>query len=104
MLETISENCGVFDNEVVLNLVNDYPSNWVTFNISHEGKRYHCEAKLFAEPSGFGINEGRISKFCVKEYTDSGDKGETLYAFDRGLDFDDLPEGVLDKILEAFPV
>ncbi len=65
--------------------------------------RYVC-AKVYDSPSIFGINNGRVSKLAIgktairdhnKNFFD-----QMAYNYDRGLDFDDLPEGVLDSILE----
>jgi hypothetical protein len=67
-------------------------------------------AKVYDEPSTYGINDGRVSKLAVgktairdrnKAYFDQID-----YNYDRGLDFDNLPAGMLDQIvteLEKLP-
>lgn len=39
-------------------------------------------AKVYDEPSNFGINEGRISKLELRQ------NGKIVYNYDRGLDID----------------
>jgi len=46
-------------------------------------------AKVYDEPSGYGIDEGRVSKLWV----------DGLFNYDRGDDFDQLPDGWLRVIL-----
>ena len=82
-------------------------TGWITVEI--DGR--WIQAKVYNEPSTFGINNGRISKLAIskpsgrdpnKPYFDQMD-----YNYDRGLDFDNLPDGVLDKVvaeLEALPM
>lgn len=56
-------------------------SNWIRGNLKTDPKIRFC-AKIFAKPSGFGINGGRISKmevFTVKPQ-------ECLFNYDRGED------------------
>lgn len=80
---------------------------WITVII--EGR--WVQAKVFNEPSTFGINNGRVSK-CTIGKTDARDPtrdyfSQLDYNYDRGLDFDYLPDGLLDKIvveLEALPL
>jgi len=68
------------------------------------------EAKLYNLPSRFGINNGRVSKCAIGKSNkrDSCKKffSQMDYNYDRGLDFDNLPPGVLNKIiaeLESLP-
>ena len=75
--------------------------NWITAEI--EGR--WVEAKVFAKPSTFGINDGRVSKLTIGK-TDVRDRHSNFleqmaYNYDRGLDFDDLPPGVLNRIVGA---
>lgn len=42
----------------------------------------HYTAKVYDEPSDFGINCGRISKLTLKQ------DGKFVYNYDRGLDLD----------------
>lgn len=48
-----------------------------------------------------GINSGRISKLQIRLWSD-GKKGEVVYNYDRGLDFDNCPADVLAHILKKF--
>lgn len=69
--------------------------NWITISINN---RYEAFCKVFAEESDYGINQGRISKLQVKDTK----KGDTIYNYDRGLDFDNAPKTILNQILKAF--
>ena len=53
-------------------------------------------AKVYDEGSTWGINEGRVSKLTVYA-TDR--KSAEIYNYDRGLDFDNAPAGLVDQIL-----
>jgi hypothetical protein len=81
-------------------------TNWVTARVCGRW----CQAKLFDIGSGYGINGGRISKLSVAKegidflgvesglpYLDNLD-----YNYDRGLDFDELENGLLEKIVSKF--
>lgn len=79
---------------------------WITAII--EGR--WVQAKVYDEPSCFGINDGRVSKLCIgkTQYRDPMQNffEQMCYNYDRGLDFDDTPPGLLDKIvaeLETLP-
>lgn len=41
--------------------------NWVSGELEYNGATYKVQAKVFDEPSQYGINNGRISKLWVKE-------------------------------------
>ena len=81
-------------------------TGWITAII--EGR--WVQAKVYDEPSTFGINNGRVSKLAVGK-TDKRDHMSNFFDqmdfnYDRGLDFDSLPKGLLYKIvdeLEALP-
>ncbi len=81
-------------------------NNWITAIIDG----HWCQAKVFDVGSGYGINFGRVSKLSVGKSAERDRSqnflNQTAYHYDRGLDFDDLPPGVLDSIvaqLEALP-
>jgi len=62
------------------------------------------QAKVYDLPSDYGINEGRVSK-CAIGKTAKRNPGENFFDqidfnYDRGLDFDNLPDGLLSKILK----
>ncbi len=59
---------------------------------------YRWYAKVYDVGSGWGIDGGRVSKLSI---SDSGDT--EVYNYDRGLDFDNAPAGLVAKILALFP-
>ncbi len=81
-------------------------TGWITAEIAGRW----VQAKVYDNPSEYGINNGRVSK-CVIGKTNVRNPNEDFFAqmdfnYDRGLDFDNLPSGVLDKVLvelEALP-
>jgi hypothetical protein len=76
---------------------------WVTAIV--EGR--WVQAKVYDEPSMFGVNGCRVSKIAISK-TDSHEQGKNFfeqmcYNYDRGLDFHDeelLPDTLLQKILK----
>ena len=83
-------------------------SGWITAII--EGR--WVQAKVYDEPSMFGVNEGRVSKLSIGKtdaYTPYSSFFDQMdYNYDRGLDFKrrTLPVAVLRKIvasLETLP-
>lgn len=62
------------------------------------------QAKVFTEPSEYGINDGRISKLCVSK----SDKWEGFYPskilfnYDRGLDLGRPDLKIVKKLLAVF--
>lgn len=76
-------------------------TGWITAEI--EGRWVH--AKVYDAPSTFGVRNGRVSKLAIGKAA-SRDPAKPFfeqmaYNFDRGLDFDELPDGVLDAVLVA---
>ena len=61
-------------------------------------REYWWQAKVYVEGSRFGINGGRVSKLTICA-TPTWDHTQVLYNYDRGLDFDNCPTGVLEGIL-----
>lgn len=65
---------------------------------------FQYEAKVYDNPSIFGINQGRISKLYIY-----GKRGKILAMYERGWsgDNDDGPQGklgdVVKKILRRYP-
>jgi hypothetical protein len=55
-------------------------SNWVSGKTSYNDIEYKWSAKLYDEPSTFGINDGRVSKLEVINST------ERIIHYDRGWD------------------
>lgn len=75
-------------------------TGWITAVIDG----HWFQAKVYDRPSTFGINDGRVSKLAVfKESFRDPTRSffdQTCYNYDRGLDFDEAPEGLVDKIVE----
>lgn len=91
-----------------MKIINPYSTRtgWITAII--EGR--WVEAKVYSEPSTFGINHGRVSKCAIGRTAERDPSKDFLsqlaYHYDRGLDFDELPPGVLGRViakLEALP-
>jgi len=68
------------------------------------------QAKVYDEPSCYGINDGRVSKLAIG-ISDKRDPNKNFFDqmafnYDRGLDFNNLPAGVMESIvaqLERLP-
>lgn len=73
---------------------------WVTAIIDDRW----CQAKVYDLPLEYGINGGRVSILLIGKLDihmkDKNFMAQLDYNYSRGLDFDNLPEGVLDSILE----
>jgi hypothetical protein len=54
---------------------------------------YRFESVVYGEPSHFGINGGRVSKLWIY------DGAVTVYAYDRGLNLDKAPAGLVDRLV-----
>lgn len=64
-----------------------------------------CQAKIYDQPSEYGINGSRVKILFVGKISIQVEEKDFLPQMDysyygRVLDFDNLPEGVLDSILE----
>ena len=72
---------------------------WINGKI--DGYRY--EAKVYSIGSVHGINGGRVSKLSVCQEADNPCLDDlAIYNYDRGLDFDNAPDGLIDRILERY--
>lgn len=82
-------------------LENDKNTGWVTAIIEDRW----VMAKVYDEPSDFGINCGRVSKLTIgKTNSRNANKNffdQMCYNYDRGLDFDDTPKGLVEKIVSS---
>lgn len=77
-------------------------TNWVVGTY----KGLEVQAKVFDEPSEFGIREGRVSKLEVSRSKDeirsraSSRMGkDVLYSYDRGEDVNKLSSSIFDGLL-----
>lgn len=66
-------------------------SGWITVEIDG----YHIQAKVYDEPSSFGVRGCRVSKLTIYNKFK-----RVYYSYDRGLIFDNTPKGLLDKVLK----
>ncbi len=57
------------------------------------------EAKVYDTPSDYGIDDGRVSKLCISSGAQWAGLNDAIFNYDRGLDFDETPAGLLDQIL-----
>ena len=91
-------------------------SAWITLCLDV----YHVEAQAFRPPSQYGIgardNDGnwlpgvdpdnlpqsaRISRLTITTSPTDWGKPSAIYNYDRGLDYDDTPPGLLNAVIAA---
>lgn len=65
---------------------------WARGIIGINGRRLKYEAKVYDEPSEYGLFEGRVSKLCITE------NGKEVFNYDRGIDIDSDDEDVNNAI------
>ncbi len=80
---------------------------WITAQI--EGR--WVQAKVYDRSSTFGINDGRVCKLSISKTGQYNRNlpffGQMEYSYDRDTAFDNLPDDLLDKIvneLEVLPI
>lgn len=73
-------------------------AEWSDFTAKIGKDEFNIEAKVFEEPSDFGIDNGKISKLRITNKTDS--KQEINY--DRGWDIKPHKSGSLKKVYDEF--
>jgi len=85
----------------------DADTNWVEAIIDNRW----VLAKVYNEPSDYGINSGRVSKLAISKTSNRDPQKpyfpQICYNYDRGLDFDRTPKGLVDSVvsqLEALPL
>lgn len=62
-------------------------------------KDYFATAKIYGQPSKYGIGGGRISKLSITR-GDHWNPRAQVYNWDRGLDIDNINAGVLKEIIQ----
>ena len=79
---------------------------WITAEIAGRW----VQAKVYDAPSTYGVRNGRVSNLAIGKTQDRAPNKpffpQMAYNYSRGLDFDNLPIGVLDAVLaelEALP-
>lgn len=85
-----------------VNIENIYPTQgegdiWLSGDCNINDHGYHFNAKVYQEPSEFGINGGKVSKLCI------GDDEKCILNYDRGWDILDpmITPDILEDIVEA---
>lgn len=78
----------------------DIDTNWITAIIEDR----YVVAKVFDEPSTYGINGGRISKLAILKTSTRDCSADWVsqvdYNYDRGLDFSNISNELLFKIID----
>lgn len=59
-----------------------YASNWVVGTFENRGATYRFNAKVYPEPSIYGIKEGRVSNLWVKNLK----LDKEVFNYNRGFD------------------
>lgn len=73
---------------------------WVSFLVmGTDMNGYICDALVFAEPSRYGIEEGRVSKLTVIDEA----SGKQVFHFDRGHREGKAPAGIVRQVAGTFP-
>ena len=85
-----------------VNIENIYPTQgegdiWLSGDCNINDHGYHFNAKVYQEPSEFGINGGKVSKLCI------GDDEKCILNYDRGWDILDpmITPDILEDVVEA---
>lgn len=58
------------------------------------------EAKVFENPSSWGINDGRVSKLLIYKMKDG--EWDLTYEYDRGGEVGEIDEADLKKVLSFY--
>lgn len=82
--------------------VTESDGNWVTGLVDG----HWFQAKVFANPSEYGIKDGRVSKLVISKTNvwPGFYREKLLFNYDRGLDFGRTNSKLVNKILAAFSV
>lgn len=97
-LITGNEFIGNYKNVEKMTVI-EINQNWITF--IYDG--HWVQAKVYSEPSSFGVDDSRISKLCIAPGRDFKGLDEAIYNYDRGLDFDNTTSDIVKEILLIFP-
>lgn len=89
-----AENWGIF-RQYKLNR-NYKDTGWLAFILTNGIRFYRVEAKVYDEPSDYGIYGGRVSKLNIRDK----ETGDYIFFYDRGLDQGDADE-ILAEIANA---
>lgn len=78
---------------------------WMNVRFSFGGQSFRAQALVFDVPSRFGIAQGRVSKMAVWRIDvvpgtqPLRTTSVEIFNFDRGLDFDRAPAGLIDALV-----
>jgi hypothetical protein len=103
-MKRVTPYIGEYDDTLPVTITKKDSPNWLEGIATINGKKYWFQAKVFENPSTFGIKNGRISKLVICP-GDTWKPLETIYRYDRGLN-QETEEGsiVVDFLLKVFPV
>lgn len=80
-------------------LVPHSQTGWITAIIED----HWVQAKVYDEPSTYGVNNGRVSKIAISKTSSRNPNAnffdQLCYNYDRGLDFDNAPPQLVNKII-----
>lgn len=81
---------------------NENADGWKQGTVTHAGKKYTFQAKVYDEGSDYGINGGRVSKLSV--IPEGGSWGACVIDYDRGWGIQPSSEHqpILEKILALY--
>ena len=77
---------------------------WEEGELEINGNIYYYEAKVYDDPSDYGINGSRVSKLVVSDTPHFG-INDAILSYDRGWDIEpenDEDDLIIEKILEIF--
>ena len=72
------------------------PGGWCQGTLEHDGESFRYQALVFDVGSPFGIDGGPVSKLAISRGTDFR---AAVYNYDRGLDFDRAPVGLVACVM-----
>lgn len=95
--ESIMKNLKEYVNIENIHPIGSKDDIWLSGDVEINGTGYNFSAKVFMEPSEYGINGGQVSKLCI------GNNENCILNYDRGWDILDpmLTPDILEDIVEA---
>lgn len=101
-MTALLKNASYQEREIQLVISDDrHDTGWITCVIAGRW----VQAKVYDEPSTFGVNDGRVSKLCIDKSAmrdpEQNFFAQMDYNYDRGLDFSNLSEEDVNVIVET---
>lgn len=95
--ESIMKNLKEYVNIENIHPMGSKDDIWLSGDVEINGTGYNFSAKVFMEPSEYGINGGQVSKLCI------GNNENCILNYDRGWDILDpmFTPDILEDIVEA---